>query len=362
MMIQPRPEVGEMTLYSPGMSRSEALRGGARPDVIKLASNESLWGPSPRSIAAAQQALGEVSYYPLVQERTLLETLAGRNNLRPENIVVGDGADEVLRLAALAYVRPGEEVIIPHPSFSAYRHNALLAGGVPVAVPLSANGGNDLPAMRAAVTPRTRLIYVCSPNNPTGTAYARQDWDDFLADLPEEVLVVVDGAYHEFCQSPAPDYAQAVRDGRPVLWVRTFSKLYALAALRVGWGAAPPSVAEALLKVRDPFSVSGPGWAAAQAALADRTYFERVLKETMDAREFLRGRLEAAGWRTYASDTNFVTFAVQDPEAFVRKALQQGFIVHPTDGFGLAGYVRVTVAPRPILEKFVAAMIPDRPG
>lgn len=356
-MIDPRPEVGKMALYVPGMSIREARMDSGRQNMVKLASNESLWGPSPDAIEAAQNALEAINYYPLVQEIDLLEALAHKHGFAREQVMVGNGADEILRLLAETYVRPGDEVVYPNPSFSAYRHSTLVAGGVPVAVDLAPNGANDLDAVLAAITAKTRLVYLCSPNNPTGTPFSREDFERYLATVPDYVLTVVDSAYYEFYDHGAPDFAAAVREGRPVVWVRTFSKLYGLAALRVGWAAAPPEIIGHLLTVREPFSVNSIAWAAARASLDDQAYFSRVLSETLEARRFLCHRLDQIGLSYFESQANFVTIAVPKSEGeIVRELRQRGFVVRPTASFGLPGCIRVTVAPIPILEDFLEAL------
>lgn len=357
MTIDPRPEVTAMTLYTPGMSLNEAKTDSGRQNMVKLASNESLWGPSPRAVDAAQHALLAVNYYPMVQETDLLEALADRHGFGSEQLMAGNGADEILRLVAEAYVRPGDEVVHPVPSFSAYRHSALLAGALPVAVGLTASGANDLDAVLRATTPRTRVVYLCSPNNPTGTPFSPEDFQRYLDQVPGHVLTVVDSAYHEFVEGEAPDFSGAVRDGRPIVWARTFSKLYGLAALRIGWAAAPPDIIRNLLKVREPFSVNSIGWAAARASLDDPEHFAQVLNETLEARRFLCRRLDQMGIKYFESQTNFVTLAVPGSEAETARALlQQGFVVRPTASFGLPGHIRVTVAPMPILDEFLAAL------
>jgi histidinol-phosphate aminotransferase len=339
------------------MSLREARSGSGRSSMVKLASNESLWGASPRAVLAAKQALDTINTYPMMQEADLLEALARQHGLERELLLVGNGADEILRLAAAAYARPGDEVLYPSPSFSAYRHAALLAGAVPVAVNVARNGANDLDAVLRAITPKTRLVYLCTPNNPTGTALSPQAFDHYLTAVPDHVLTVVDSAYHEFIDGPAPDFGGAIQAGHPIVWVRTFSKLYALAALRIGWAAAAPDVIRNLSKVREPFSVNSVGWAAAGAAIADGTYYDRVLQETLAARRHLCQRLDQMGLAHYESQANFVTVAVPEPESEIaRQLLQQGFVVRPTGSFGLPGHIRVTVAPVPILEQFLTAL------
>lgn len=355
-MVEARPEVRAMTLYTPGMPLSEARSNTGRQQMVKLASNESLWGPSPRAMEAARMALESVNYYPLVQELELLAEIGRHNGLQSQEVVLGNGADEILRLVAEAYLQPGDEVIYPTPSFSAYAHCALLGGATGIPVPLQDNGAIDLAGILARVTKKTRLIYVCTPNNPTGVPFSVDDWDRYIRQVPDHVLTVVDSAYYEFCRGPQPDYAAAIRAGRPLVWARTFSKLYALAALRVGWGGAPEFVIQNLLRVRDPFSVNTIAAAAALASIRDQVYFSRVREETFKARDFLSQRLSQAGAFVYSSEANFVTLAVPEPvEAVEMRLRERGFVVRSTASFGLPGKIRVTVAPMPIMQEFVAA-------
>lgn len=352
--MEPRPEVLAMAPYVPGMSLSEARACSGRQQLFKLASNESLWGPSPRALDRARAALTDVNYYPLVQESTLVKTLSAREGLAAQNIVVGNGADEILRLVAMAYVRPGDEVLYPYPSFSAYRHCTLMAGGTPVPVALNSRGANDLKGVVAAITEKTRLVYLCSPNNPTGAAFLPSEWQQYLDQVPDHVLTVVDGAYHEFCRSEQPDFVGAIQSGRSVLWVRTFSKLYGLAALRIGWGAAPSPIVEALLRMRDPFSVNSVGWVAAQASLEDPEYFANVRLQSLASRDYLTHWLKSKGYGVYESEANFVTLKVHAPDHEVAKMLlHQGFVVRPTTSFGLPGWIRITVAPSVVMQALV---------
>lgn len=355
-MIEARPEVRAMNFYTPGMPLSEARAHAGRQQMVKLASNESLWGPSPRAIQAARAALESVSYYPLLQESELLAEIGRRSGLQSQELVLGNGSDEILRLVAEAYLQPGDEVLYPAPSFSAYAHCALLGGATGIPVPLQDNGANDLAGMLARVTKKTRLIYICSPNNPTGVPVSVDEWTRYISQVPDHVLTVVDSAYYEFCRGPQPDFAAAIHAGRQIVWARTFSKLYALAALRVGWGGAPELVIQNLLRVRDPFSVNTVGSAAALAAIRDQEYFSRVLKETLTARDYLSARVARTGALVYASEANFVTLSVSQPVGVVETRLRErGFVVRPTASFGLPGKIRVTVAPMPIMQEFVAA-------
>ncbi len=356
--MQPRPEIDAMKLYAPGTSVEDAEKATGHVRVIKLASNESLWGPSPQAIQSAQKALASVQYYPGMQPPALVAALAKTHQISSQMILVGNGADEILRVIATAYSEPGTSILYPHPSFSAYHHSARLSGADPRPIGLRPSGENDLQAILNAIDGTTRVIYLCAPNNPTGGMISRRDWASFLAEIPKTVLVVVDGAYQEFMEEEsAPDFLEAVRQGHPVIVVRTFSKLYALAGLRIGWAVAPPSVITALNKTREPFSLNAIGAQAATASLEDHEYFAWVLQETRNARSHLVEMLTSRGISHFSSQANFVTMKSpeEDERMMANRLLQQGFVVRPTTSFGLPGYLRVTVAPKNILDDFMRA-------
>jgi histidinol-phosphate aminotransferase len=364
-MIEPRPEIAAMPAYSPGRSRALVQQETGRSDIVKLASNESLWGPSPRAIAQASQVLADVFQYPEVQPLALREALAEQHDLQADQILVSNGADEVLRVVAQCYVSPGESIVFPRPSFAAYAFAAALVGARGIAVPLTSSGINDVHAMVRAIAPDTKLLYLCTPNNPTGGAITQSDWDWLLAHVPDRVLIVVDSAYEEFNQAPdSPRYLDAVRQGRPVVIAHTFSKLYGLAGLRVGWAAAPPSIVRTLQKGRDPFSLNAVGAEAALAALQDRAYYARVLEETWRARQLFLDALRSRRVTHYPTQANFVTFRVPDDAEQTARAFEQhGFVVRPTTSFGLPYHVRVTIAPAAVMTQFLAVydrLVPSR--
>lgn len=350
-MIAARPEFDEITLYVPGKSLRQARLEGAGQDVVKLASNESLWGPSPTAVEAIRRALSDLALYPETQDPDLIEALASRFQIPPQQILIANGADEIIRLAATAYVRPGDDVLMPAPSFSAYRHSTLLAGGTPRTAPLDPKGRNDLLAILNMIGPRTRIVYLCSPNNPTGAAFSESAFEHYLREVPDGLLTVVDAAYGEFSQQ---NYTRIPTHGKPVLFVHTFSKLYALAALRIGWASGARSVIEPLLKAREPFSVNALAQVGARASLEDADYFQNVLEETLKSRAFLTSALTRAGLRAYESDANFVT--VEVPDGVAERLLADGYVVRDTSGFGLPHHIRITVAPKPILEGFLDAL------
>ncbi len=351
----PRPEIDALKVYSPGTSLEDAARVAGHDRLIKLASNESLWGPSQKALEAAQQALLSIQYYPAMQLSSLIAALAKTHQLAPDTLVVGNGADEILRLIATVYSEPGTSIVYPYPSFSAYHHSARLAGATPRPIRLGSKGENDLEAILEAVDSTTRVIYLCTPNNPTGGMISRDAWDAFLLAIPKTVVVVVDGAYQEFVEDEeAPDFLQAVRQGHPVVVVRTFSKLYALAGLRIGWAAAPPAVIIALNKAREPFSLNAIGAHAATASLGDLEYFDWVRQQTLEARAHFIKLLGSRSIKHFPTQANFVTLkSPDDDRVTAERLLQQGFVVRPTTSFGLPGYLRVTVAPIPIMDKFM---------
>lgn len=354
-MVEPRDEILTMPGYTPGRSVEMVARELGLKDVIKLASNESLWGTSERVLAAASRSLLSLYQYPEVVPLPLVELLAERSGFSPDEILVGNGADELLRLVATVYVKPGQKVIYPTPSFAAYAYSASLMGAQGVAVSLQANGAMDLEAMADRIDSNTALVYLCSPNNPTGAIFRQQEWDHFLERVEGRALIVVDQAYREFVDDK--DYARiedAIQQGLAVAMVRTFSKLYGLAGARVGWAAAPAPVIDLMRRVREPFSLNAIGIAAATEALRDCEYFDHVRQETLALRRWLQTELTRRGLNVLESQANFLTFACPiDATEMARRLEQQGIIIRPTTSFGLPQHCRVSIAPKPMLERFV---------
>lgn len=357
-MIAPRPEVAAMPPYVPGRSIETVAHETGRADLLKLASNESLWGPSERAISAAREALAEVYRYPEVHWEPLLQALGRVHGLPADHLVVGNGADELLRILAAAYLGPGDHVIVPQPSFSQYAFVATLAGATVMAVAVDSNGAMDVEAMAAAVTPATRMLFLCSPNNPTGGIIRQAAWQWLLEALPEHILIVVDQAYGEFITDPdAARIGETIAQGFPVAMVRTLSKAYGLAGLRVGWMAANASITNILRRVRDPFSVNLVALKAALAAVSDQRYLRQVVDETVMGRIELEHALTRRSLRYFPSQANFLTFDCgQDAHACARGFESHGVIVRPCNSFGLNTYLRVTVGPRSTRERFLTAL------
>ncbi|HEX9780082.1 MAG TPA: histidinol-phosphate transaminase [bacterium] len=359
MTIDPRARsaLKELERYRPGMSIEEAKRQRrARGPVIKLASNENALGPSPRAVAAARRALGSVHRYPDALCAKLRFALSARLKVAPESILVGNGSDELLVLALRAFVDPGEDVVVARPTFLIYELQARAAGASVRTVPLNSYR-YDLPAMKAAVTPHTKLVFIANPDNPTGTYVTARELNAFLSGLPGQTLVVMDEAYYEFVE--ARDYPQTARmiGERPVIVTRSFSKAYGLAGLRVGYAIARPEIIEALDAVREPFNVNAPAQAAALAALEDRRYLARSRALLAQGRRYLTAQLDRLRLRHVPSVTNFILIELGPRAAGVAAALlARGVIVREMSGWKLDGCIRVTLGTMAENRKFIQAL------
>ena len=340
--MQARPEIADLRPYQPGKPASALRRELGLERIVKLGSNEGPVGPFPAAIEALAAAAPGLNRYP-EGGAELLERLAGRHGLTPDRVAAGNGADAVIANLALAYLRPGDEVLMGWPSFVSYRLSAVKMGATPVPVPLR-DGSYDLEAMAAAVTAATRIAYVCSPNNPTGGIVSGDALAAFLDAVGERVLVVIDSAYHEYVTDPAHVDAIAAHAGRPnVVVLRTFSKIYGLAGLRIGYGVAPAPVVAELGKVRGPFDVSELAQVAAVASLDDKAEIERRRSENEGERRRLEVELAARGVKLYPAAANFVCAEVGDGAALAARLEREGVIVRPLAPFGAPTCVRVTV-------------------
>jgi histidinol-phosphate aminotransferase len=340
--VQARPEIADLRPYQPGKPASALRRELGVERIVKLASNEGPLGPFPAALAAISEAAPGLNRYP---ERgwELQQRLAARHGLAVDRIAPGNGADAVIANLALAYLRPGDEVLMGWPSFISYHLSAVKMGATPVHVPLR-DGAYDLEALAGRVGDATRIVYVCSPNNPTGGIVSGDALAAFLEAVPDRVLVVIDSAYHEYVTDPAYVDAIAEHAGRPnVVVLRTFSKIYGLAGLRIGYGVAPAPVVAELGKVRGPFDVSELAQVAAEASLDDDAELERRRSENEGERRRLEAELGARGVKLYPAAANFVCAEVGDGAALAARLERQGVIVRPLASFGAPSCVRVTV-------------------
>lgn len=353
-----REAILEIKPYVPGKPIEEVQRELGIKDVIKLASNENPLGPSPDAVMALREAVEKVYLYPDGNCYYLKEALAAKLGVSPEQLIIGNGTDEILVMLAEAFVDPGEEIIVADPTFSEYEFAAQVMGGRAVKVPCR-DFRHDLEAMAAALTPRTRLIFVCNPNNPTGTIVERQELDDFLAKVPSHVLVVLDEAYNEYVTSPAyPDTLAYVRAGRPnIIVLRTFSKIYGLAGLRVGYGVSHPEIIRALNRVREPFNVNFLAQVAAMAALKDEYHVAKSQEVNTEGKEFLYQQFQALGLNYVPTEANFIFVDIgRDSREVFASLLRKGVIVRTGDIFGYPTFLRITIGTRRQNQRLIEAL------
>jgi histidinol-phosphate aminotransferase len=338
----------------PPMRRLQAELGLDR--IVKLASNEGPFGPLPSAVAAFEAAAAELNRYPDGGALRLREALADRHDVPLDQIVLGNGADELIRLAALATLDPGDRAVYPWPSFQSYPTAVAASAADPVEVPMR-DRAFDLEAMLAACG-SAKLVYVANPNNPTGTLVSRADIRAFVEALPPRVLCVLDEAYAEYAE-PEPEGPALIREGfAPLCVLRTFSKVYGLAALRVGYAIASKEIADALDRVRPIFNVNQPAQEAALASLHEHDVVARRIAHTRRCREELYETLAAAGLEPIRSHANFVYADVPggDGDGLADRLLRAGFIVRALRGFGAPGAIRVTVGTDEEMRLFADAL------
>jgi histidinol-phosphate aminotransferase len=333
-----------LTPYPPGMPIEELERELGIQGSIKLASNENPLGPSPKAIAAIQQALGSLHRYPDGSAFYLKRRLAERLRVPADELLVGNGSNEIIELAVRTFLRPGDEAVMADQAFVIYRMVVQAAGGTPRIVPLR-DYTHDLEAIAEAITPATRLVFLANPNNPTGTIFHRPAWQAFLRAVPRHLIVVADDAYAEFVDDPEyPDTVRERGDGTvPVLTLRTFSKLYGLAGLRVGWAVAPAPLVEAIGRIRQPFNVNALALVGALAALDDDEHVRRTLETNRAGMAQLADGFRRLGLEHVPSAANFVLVRVGQGARVYEALLRRGVIVRPMDVYGFPAHVRVTI-------------------
>ncbi len=338
-----RPALAGLVPYEPGKPVEEVQRELGLERVVKLASNEGPYGPFP----AAQEAIARVSLdlnrYPDGGSYRLRKALAERHDVRFEQVAVCAGADAVIGYTALATLDPGDEAVTGWPSFASYVLDTLKVGGVPVRVPLQEER-LDLEAMLDAITERTRLVFIAAPNNPTGTTNNRDELDAYFDRVPSHVLTVLDQAYFEYIDDPDyPDAVEYLKAGHRVLVLRTFSKIYGLAGLRVGYGVGPDEVVTAIGKVRRAFDVASVAQEAALASVADTAEVARRRELNRDTRALLEDVLRSNGREPAGpAVANFVFVRVGDADAVSDALLRKGVIVRPLAPFGAPDALRIT--------------------
>jgi histidinol-phosphate aminotransferase len=338
-----RKGILRLVAYIPGKSIEEVEREYGKKKWVKLASNENVLGPSPKALEAIQKELSSLHQYPEGPCPILRQALAERCSVSEESVIISNGADNLLMLIAEAFVNEGEEVVMATPTFSMYSTVTRIMGGKPVEVKLK-NFTHDLPAMLKRVGPKTKLVFVCNPNNPTGTINRQKEIDEFLAALPKHVIAVLDQAYHDFAENPEYPYGlKEIEAGKPVILLRTFSKVFGLAGLRVGYALGRPDLVDCMNRVREPFPVHRLAQAGAVAALGDREHAERSIRLVHEGRRYLYREFERMGLFYVPSEANFVFVDLgRDSKEVMKDLLREGIIIRPGYIWGTPTFSRIT--------------------
>ena len=353
-----RPAVFRLNKYIAGYTAEQVRREFGLTDLVKLSSNENAWGPSPRALAAIQGELHNLSQYPEQSFFDLKKILAEANGVSPENVIVGHGSEVIVQLIPQLFCNPGDEVIVPDLTYGRYEEAAKLMDARVRTVPLR-DFQYDLAAMRAAVTDRTKLIWICSPNNPTGAIVRRREAGELLESLPDSVTLVFDQAYREFVDDD--EYADGLdflKQGHEnVIVLRTFSKAYGLAGMRLGYALVSERVCWLLDTIKQPFNLNRLSIVAGPAALADREWLRDCVAQTIAGRDLLTRRLTELGFAVVPSQANFVLVDVgEDAEELWERLLRRGVIIRPATGWGLTEHIRVTVGTQVQNERFLEAL------
>ena len=356
-MLKPKPSIDTIQPYQGGKPIEEVQRELGITDIIKLASNENPLGPSSLAVQAIAESATRVHLYPDGNAYYLKRDLAQHLEVSPEHLILGNGSNDVLQLIAEAYLAPDDEVIYAAGAFVVYSLVTKLCSATAVVVPM-VNDTHDLSAMAAAITDKTKVIFVANPNNPTGTMVTADETAVFMEQVPNDVLIVFDEAYYEYvARSDYPQTLPYVLEGRNFIITRTFSKIYGLAGLRIGYGIAPPPLVETLNRVRQPFNCSLVGQAAARAALKDTDHVTKSQKSNAVGKAFLYKAFDDMGLGYIRTEGNFIMLHVEPSGAEITDALlKQGVIVRPMAGYGYPNTVRVTIGTQQENERFITAL------
>lgn len=356
LVEQALPYVRAISAYQPGKPITELAREMGIPvdSIVKLASNENPLGMSPKAKLAVQAAIDGIERYP--DQFDLIKAVATRAGVAQGQVVLGNGSNDVLDLIARVFLAPGRSAIFAQHAFAVYPLATLSTGAELIAVP-ARDYGHDLAAMRAAIRPDTRLIWIANPNNPTGNFLPYPEVRAFLESVPKDVVVVLDEAYNEYLP-PADrvDVAGWVKEFPNLVVCRTLSKIYGLAGLRIGYGLASPEVADLMNRVRQPFNVNNLALAGAIAALDDDEFLQASYELNRSGMAQIVAGLEKLGLEYIKPHGNFVTFKAGDAASVNQKLLQQGVIVRPIAGYGLPEWLRVTIGTAAENSRFLEAL------
>ena len=339
--------------YAPGKPIEEVEREIGIANSLKLASNENPLGPSPLALAAMRQKLAQLHLYPDGDCFYLKNTLATKLEISSEQLIFGNGSNEIIELAIRTFMRAGDEAVMARQAFVVYKLVVQAVGGISKEVPLR-DFTHDLAAIGEAISSKTRIVFLANPNNPTGTIYRKAQWEAFLKQVPPDLLIIVDEAYFEYVE--AADYPNSLhyhQQGKTLLTLRTFSKLYGLAGLRIGYGIADKEIISLMHRVRQPFNVNAAAQWAALAALDDREHVRRSLESNRQGLQYVTGELARLGIEYVPSHANFILLRVGQGEDVFNRLLAQGIIVRPMAGYQFPEYIRVTIGTMDENRKFI---------
>src|SRR5256884_4007375 len=350
------PQLRDLSVYEPGKPIEETARElGIHPaEIVKLASNENPLGPSPKALEAMRAALEYAHLYPDGSGFYLRKAIAAKLTVAPENVILGNGSNEIIEFLGHAFLNPGDDVITCQYAFIVYKLLATAFGVRTIETP-TPDYQQNLDATLRAITAKTRLIFIPNPNNPTGTLVSQGAIDHFMSLVPDKVMVVFDEAYFEFLDDP-PDTLRFVREGRNVIVLRTFSKIHGLAGLRIGYAVARPDVIEVLHKTRQPFNVNSIAQAGALAALEDDAHLRETKRVIDEGRAYLQERFSEMQIPFVSAVANFLMVNVGDGCAVFGKLLRRKIIVRPLKGYGLPEWVRISIGTMEQNKRCVAAL------
>lgn len=360
MKLRPPQNIQDIIPYPPGKPLDELEREYGITGSIKLASNENPWGPSPKAVKAISDTLLSLHRYPDGSSFYLTEAVAAWIGARKEEIVLGNGSNEVIEFLVKVFVQNGNEVITSHPSFLMYQKFVQVRGGTNIVIPLK-EMHHDLETILATINHRTRIIFMDNPNNPCGTMISKEQFNSFLQQVPDDVVVVLDEAYVDFVPlEKRIDVLSCIRHSEniaPVVSLRTFSKAFGLAGLRVGFGVMHSEIASLMHRVRQPFNINLLGQVGAVAALSDTAHYEMTITETRKGREWLSREVEKLGCRPYPSSTNFFLIDVRgDATTLYDAMLHKGVIVRSMKAYGFPDFIRITVGTEAENQRFIQAL------
>ncbi len=352
-----RQNLLNLTPYQPGKPIEEVERELGITNVVKLASNENPLGPAAEAVSAMSKAILETQLYPDGNCYYLKQQLAEHWDVATDNLTIGNGSNELIKIISKAYLNPGENIIMADPSFSEYKSAAIISGAEVIAVPLTEDLRHDLPAMAQAINSKTKLVFLCNPNNPTGTMVNREEIDQFMQQMPEQVIVIMDEAYYEYVtEADFPQTIDYVKAGKNVIILRTFSKIYSLAALRIGYAIAKPELIDFINRVREPFNVNRIAQVAATASLkSEHVAKSRQLNE--QGKEYIVNELQAMGFQPIPTQANFIFVQVHvNSRELFQQMLKKGVIIRSGDIFGTPDYVRLTIGTQEQNQRMLQAL------